>query len=331
MVAGGKRAVILMGENSKIEWCDHTHNLWWGCVEVGGDPACDGCYARDRAENPYWWGKTPIFPVWGQDAGRRFFSDQHYLEPLKWNRSAAKAGVPAFVFCMSMGDWAEGRMDQRNTLERRLFPMVEQTPWLMWLLLTKRPQIAAKIVPEHWQRNGWPENAWPGVTAVTQKWWDIRLPSLMDIPAKRHFVSAEPLMEQIDMGPHRPEWLICGGESGKEARPMHPDWARSLRDQCQAAGVAFHFKQWGEWKQLDEDFEYYKYGRRVRNNSDFVRQLSRYQKNNNARELLCPGLLLEYKQSGCISYGDRAIARVGKKLAGRLLDGREWNEFPEVK
>jgi hypothetical protein len=102
-----------VGTDSQIEWCDHTFNLWWGCDEIrdpdwpsGLDPACDGCYARTRAENPYWWGKQGIFPVWGQDVGRRFFSDEHYLEPLKWNRAAEKLGVPARVFCMSMGDWA---------------------------------------------------------------------------------------------------------------------------------------------------------------------------------------------------------------------------------
>src|SRR4051812_30205127 len=124
-----------MGKDSAIGWTDHTHNLWWGCSEVGDssqadgiDPACAGCYARVRAENPYWWGKEEIFPVWGQETERRFFTEKHYLEPLNWNRAAEKAGVPARVFCMSMGDWAEGREDQRSSLDKHLYPMVEQTP-----------------------------------------------------------------------------------------------------------------------------------------------------------------------------------------------------------
>lgn len=284
---------------SSIEWTDYTHNLWHGCQEVGDpdgpyddkvgshiDPACHGCYARVRAENSYWWGKTPIFPIWGQDTARRFFADKHYEEPLKWNRAAEKVGFHKRVFCMSMGDWAEGRSDQRPMLDKWLWPMIERTPWLIWLLLTKRPQLANSLVPEHWRKNGWPINAWPGTTAVTQKWWDIRLPHLMKIPASRHFVSAEPLMERIEMGPHRPAWLITGGQSGANAKPTDARWVQSLRDQCLSAGVAFHHKQWGEW--------------------------------------------LPDSQNPLIMSGTTAAIRVGKKAAGRLLDGRTWDEFPEA-
>jgi protein gp37 len=271
---------------SNIEWTDYTHSMWWGCQEIldpdgpgGEDPACHGCYARVRAENSYWWGKRTMFPVWGNDVGRRFFEEKHYLEPLKWNRKAEKAGVPARVFCMSMGDWAEGRPDQKPILDRWLFPIIEDTPWLTWLLLTKRPQLANSLVPERWREEGWPVNAWPGTTAVTQKWWNIRAPHLMKIPACQHFVSVEPQMEAIDIhkpfGGPLPSWIIAGGMSGKIATPMHPDWARSLRDQCVAAGVSFHFKQFGE------------------HNSELI--------------------------------------RVGKKKAGRELDGREWNQVPALK
>lgn len=290
---------------SSIEWTDFTHNLWWGCQEVGDpegdngiDPACDGCYARVRAENPYWWGKQTLFPVWGQDVGRRFFEEKHYLEPLKWNRAAEKAGIQKRAFCMSMGDWAEGRHDQQPLLSKYLYPLIEQTPWIIWLLLTKRPQIAATIVPEHWRRDGWPRNAWPGTTAANQKWWDIRLPHLMKIPASHHFVSVEPMMGHIDMGPHRPEWVICGGQSGAKAKPMNPEHPRSLRDQCMAASIPYFFKQWGEFGMTAE----HGFGGRER----LVTQT--------------------------FSHGDGTgteMIRVGKKTAGRLLDGREWNEFPK--
>jgi protein gp37 len=250
-------------------------------AEDGIDPACRGCYARAHAENPFWWGGQTMFPVWVHDARRRFFDEKHYLEPLKWNRAAEKSRKPEHVFCMSMGDWAEGRPDQHPYLDKYLFPIIEETQWLIWLLLTKRPQIAGKIVPERWQRDGWPKNAWPSVSAVTQQWWDIRLPHLLTIRALRHFVSAEPLMERIDMRLtekvmecqqcqgkglrnekpcrvcldsaagqayfSRPSWIIVGGQSGTQARPMHPDWPRAIRDQCVAVGVPFFFTQWGDW------------------------------------------------------------------------------------
>lgn len=269
---------------SPIEWTDFTFNPWWGCEEIGDpdhedsiDPACNGCYARKRAENPYWWGKTPIFPIWGQDVERRFFSDKHWNEPYRWNRAAQRAGAQARVFCMSMGDWAEGRADQRPYLAR-LFPIIEQTPWLIWLMLTKRIQLANSLVPEHWRLDGWPSNVWPGTTAVTQKWWDIRVPHLMKIRARHHFVSVEPQVEEIDIsqpfGHAAPSWIIGGGKSGPKAGPLDPTLPRSLRDQAVAAGSSFLFKQWGE-----------------------------------------------FSPEG---------VRVGKKTAGRMLDGRTWDEIPEM-
>lgn len=300
---------------TSIEWSDYTHNLWWGCQEVGDphaenciDPACEGCYARVRAENPFWWGRTTMFPVWGQDVGRRFFREEHYLEPLKWNAAAEKAGKPARVFCMSMGDWAEGRPDQRPFLDRHLYPLIPATPWLIWLLLTKRPKIARHIVPQEWQRHGWPKNAWPGTTAVTQKWWDLRVPQLMEIPAERQFVSVEPQAERIDMRGLRPSWVINGGKSGAKAPPMHPALPRSLRDQAVAAGLSYHFKQWGEWAPCGDDCRTDRACRRI-----------------NERGLDVTHDMGSWRES------DVVMRRVGKKAAGRLLDGREWNEIPEWK
>lgn len=301
---------------SDIEWTTYTHNIWWGCDEVGDpqeeegiDPACVGCYARVRAENPYWWGKKTIFPVWGQDVGRRFFEDSHYQEPLKWQSKAERAGIQERVFCMSMGDWAEGRQDQRPLLDRWLWPMIDRTPNLIWLLLTKRPQLANSLVPQKWRDEGWPVNAWPGTTAVNQKWWDIRLPHLMKIPAKRHFVSAEPLMGPIDMGPHRPEWVITGGQSGKIAKPTRPDWFRSLRDQCVANGIPFHHKQNGEFAP-----------------GELVEGTRSYPTKQwfDDRWIDCDDDWQTEMDHGEILY------RIGKKAAGRLLDGRTWDQFPEA-
>lgn len=301
---------------SDIEWTNYVQNLWWGCQEIGDpdapggiDPACNGCYARKTAENSYWWGKQTMFPVWGQDAGRRFFSEAHYLEPYAWNRAAKKAGVQRRVFWISMGDWAEGRPDQRWYLDKYMFPVIEQTPWLIHLMLTKRPQLANSLVPEHWRRDGWPVNAWPGTTAVTQKWWDIRLPHLMKLPASQHFVSVEPMSEEIRMGPHRPSWIICGGQSGPKAKPMHPNWARSLRNQCMDHSIPFFFKQWGEWG-IDNSVDPNPSRKFVRPNGsmvDFRRQP-------------------DHDATGCVW-----MSRFRKNNTGRVLDGRLWSEFPEVR
>lgn len=317
-----------MGEKTGIAWTDHTFNLWWGCTKVGGDPACELCYAEDRAENPYWWGAETAFPIWGAETPRRFFGEAHYRDPLRWNRRARKRGAPARVFCMSMGDWAEGRPDQRAYLEKHLFPVIEETPWLTWLLLTKRPTIAASIVPESWRRNGWPRNAWPGVSAVTQQWWDLRLPQLMRIPASRHFVSCEPLVGTIDMRlrPIRnapatmfcpvcrgaagqcpacdafgyvpaPAWVICGGMSGarEKVTPMHPAHARGLRDQCIAGRIPFFFKQWGSWLPLSR--------------TDGHHELP----------------FGEYLPASRFGYLPNRDAEADKQL-----DGQRWEQFPEA-
>ena len=145
---------------------------------------------------------------------------------------------------------------------------------------------------------------------------DKRIPILLQIPAAVRFVSVEPMLEAVDLlnngylggciycgicleeSPKtcierdaKIDWVICGGETGPKARPMHPDWARTLRDQCQEAGVPFFFKSWGEW----------------------------YPDNKGI-----------YESAHRVFFGNTTVHRIGKKSAGRLLDGREWNEMPEV-
>ncbi len=169
---------------------------------------------------------------------------------------------------------------------------------------------------------GWPmKNLWLGVTVCNQQEADFKIPLLLQIPAAVHFVSYEPALGPILIkwwldGNHesgrKPSWLICGGESGPGARPMHPDWARSVRDQCQAAGVPFFFKQWGEWHKVD-------IGPLGRIN-DFSPPLTKWV----GRD----GLAHEYVTG---DSGGEFMRRVGKKVAGRLLNGREWSELPEVK
>ncbi len=230
-----------MGKNSQIEWTHHTFNPWWGCVKVS--PACDNCYAEA-------WAKRVGEDVWGKDSDRRFFTDAHWREPLKWHAEAVAADERTRVFCASMADVFEDRrdLDEHRT---RLWNLIAETPMLDWLLLTKRPQAVKRLSP--WGDN-WPENVWLGTTVENQKFADLRIPHLLNNPAKVRFLSCEPLLGEVDLGAWLSKgkkspinWVIAGGESGAKSRPMHPDWARKLRDTCDRHGIAFHFKQWGHW------------------------------------------------------------------------------------
>lgn len=225
-----------MGADSKIEWTDHTFNIAWGCEKVS--PACDRCYAES-------WAKRAGLAVWGADAPRRIMSPTHWKAPLKWDAAAKKAGVRARVFCSSMADVFEAHptiAEQRA----RLWPLIEGTPNLQWLLLTKRPENVAPMVPISWL-TAWPANVLPGFTAENQEWFDRRHEhafKLHFMTAAPWFVSYEPALGPINFrGMHGISWLIIGGESGGGARPMMAGWVRSARDQAVAAGVPFFLKQ----------------------------------------------------------------------------------------
>src|SRR5688572_13560706 len=126
-----------MGKNSPIEWTHHTFNPWWGCTKVS--PACDHCYAEA-------WARRVGAKVWGSRAGRRFFSDNHWREPIRWNTAAAEMKARQRVFCASMADVFEPRPDLDGS-RARLWELIRQTPWLDWLLLTKRPEHVLTVVP----------------------------------------------------------------------------------------------------------------------------------------------------------------------------------------
>ncbi len=242
-----------MGENTKISWADHTFNPWWGCTRVGGSPACDPgpdhdgpvCYAESFSKR-CGYGPDPVdaskFPIWGADAQRRFFGDKHWREPLRWNQAAEEAQMSARAFCMSMGDWAEGRPDQAPSLVR-LWDLIRRTTSIDWLMLTKRPQLITKICPL-WNNS----RVWQGTTAENQPWLDLRWEHLKRVHAIVYWLSIEPMVGPIDLPPDflalgKRAWVICGGGSGGQTMPFSADWARSLRDQCGAAGVPFHMKQ----------------------------------------------------------------------------------------
>jgi protein gp37 len=225
-----------MGENSGISWTKHTFNPWWGCSERS--PACDHCYARETAAR-YGW-------TWGDNAEKRTFGPKHWAEPLKWNRKAEAAGEVHNVFCASMADV----LDQYGPGSERLklWKLVEATPALQWLILTKRPEFAATMIPQDIR-----ERIWLGITAENQRYFDIRWRFVQQVWAKLYFVSYEPALGPLDLPADFLElgkraWVIAGGESGRKARPWHPDWIRRIRDQCREAGVAFHLKQFGAWR-----------------------------------------------------------------------------------
>ena len=133
-----------------------------------------------------------------------------------------------------------------DNLRERLWTLIESTPNLDWLLLTKRPHLARRLAP--WA-SAWPTHVWLGTTVENQLFADRRIRFLLDVPCRYRFLSCEPLLGPVDLSAYIGglHWIIAGGESGGHARPTHPDWIRRLRDQCVNAGVAFHFKQWGNW------------------------------------------------------------------------------------
>lgn len=240
-----------MGAKTDISWCDHTFNPWWGCVRVS--PGCGmgksvgGCYAEAFA-------KRTGHKVWGVQAPRRFFGDKHWGEPRAWNREAEREGVRHRVFCASMADVFEDRRDLDPQRER-LWALIEETPWLDWLLLTKRPENIERLAPERWSVV-WPRNIWMGVTAEDQKYYDLRWPIVARVPASVLFVSHEPAIGplQIKAAEVRrlgysalvfPNWCITGGESGGAPRPYDVAWARDLIRQTRDTPVAMFVKQMG--------------------------------------------------------------------------------------
>lgn len=307
-----------MSENSGIEWTDHTFNPWEGCQKVG--PGCDHCYAETR--NARFAGGTAI--NWGPGAPRRRTSAKNWHKPVAWNAAHAEFfaahGRRQRVFCASLADVFDNAVDPGWRAD--LFTLIQQTPNLDWLLLTKRISNVVPMLREI--RHGADHelsvldlmplpNVWLGATIVNQAEADRDIPKLLRVPAARRFLSMEPLLGAVDLSPWLDiyqyeeggtwgrrnighlhdmlDWVIVGGESGPGARPMSIQWARSLRDQCAAADVPFLFKQWGEWAPYDRGI-------------------------GDSKTLATPGAL------------DQPMQHFGKKLAGRKLDGVQHDGYP---
>ncbi|MGV0964172.1 MAG: phage Gp37/Gp68 family protein [Polynucleobacter sp.] len=339
-----------MGENSAIEWTEHTFNPWEGCQKVG--PGCDHCYAETR--NARYGGG--VAANWGPGAPRRRTSVTNWRKPLAWQRDAerfrAEHGRRQRVFCASLADVFDNAVDPAWRAD--LFELIAATPDLDWLLLTKRIGNVETMAAE---AGCMPPNVWLGATVVNQAEADRDVPKLLAAPARVRFLSMEPLLGPVTLGLMRsdlpqhagwpgtydplggswwpavgnPEeeyrnreeglprinWLIVGGESGSGARPMHPDWARSLRDQCAAADVPFLFKQWGEWV-----------SHRIAAGGDLGGDVRAGRVTFVQRGGETLHQVADLTSGGSTLPGGRYMARVGKKVAGRLLDGIQHDGFP---
>lgn len=230
-----------MGKATEISWTDHTFNPWWGCQRVS--PGCEHCYAETMAKR---WGMD----IWGpaKTTERRLFGTKHWLEPLKWDEDAEIAGVRRRVFCASMADVFEDNSALSRERER-LWDTIRSTPNLDWLILTKRPENIATMLPGGY----WP-NIWLGTSTEDQQRADERVPVLLrhrnQVPVL--FLSVEPQLGPValrqdwfQVAAQPIDWIIVGGESGPRHRPFDEAWAINLRDQCHQAGIAFHYKQFG--------------------------------------------------------------------------------------
>lgn len=309
-----------MTNQTKIEWTDFTVNFWEGCQKVG--PGCDNCYAEARdirfTGGSHWGAGAPRRKVKGgiaklQKINRESeaFFDEHGRHPR--------------VFCSSLSDVFDNAVDPE--WRREAFVAITVAPRVRIQLLTKRVGNVEKMIPEIWKSNGWPH--WVGlmITVVNQEEADRDIPKILDLKAKFGIpwigLSIEPMLDEVDLtgwfygpdtscdlcpkdvdcecgwnmrrelpdsiAPGSIDWVICGGESGPQARPMNPAWVRSLRDQCDAADVPFLFKQWGEWVSVSEvegEGEHHKFD------------------------------------------DGRTSRRVGKKKAGRTIDGHTHDGVP---
>ena len=246
-----------MSAHTEIAWTDHTFNPWTGCTKIS--PACAHCYAEKSPGSVFRGVK------WGPKAERVVSADSTWRQPLAWNRKAKREGINRRVFCGSLCDVFEAR-DDLDEHRARLWGLIEATPNLCWLLLSKRPENVIDMVPRWWMPDipsevggGWPANVWIGATVEDQRRADERIPYLLRIPAPVRFLSVEPLLGPVDLELHeidiamelgpwenvqgRLDWVITGSESGPHRRPTDLAWVRSLRNQCQVARVPFFCKQ----------------------------------------------------------------------------------------
>jgi protein gp37 len=280
-----------MSANTGIEWTDRTWNPVTGCDRIS--EGCDNCYALTMAKRLKAMGSAKYQNDGDpRTSGPGFGVTVHpaaLAEPATWRD-------PSLVFVNSMSDVFHARVPL--SFVQDVFDVIASTPRHTYQVLTKRSLRLARIA----DRLNWPGNLWMGVSVESTSHLD-RVDHLRQVPAAVRFLSCEPLLGPLaSLDLDGIGWVIVGGESGPGARPMHPDWARSIRDQCVADGVPFLFKQWGQWAPGMLDFD----------------RAVGIDRNGHA----LPDFNLDESQ------GHAFVTRVGKKAAGRVLDGRTWDEYP---
>lgn len=353
-----------MADKTKIEWTDSTWNVITGCSPIS--PGCANCYAAQLAgtrlkNHPSRKGLTKEVngkPAW---TGEVRFNEEWLTLPLRWKK-------PRRIFVCAHGDlfhenvpdeWLDKIFAVMVLAHQHTFQLLTKRPKRMQAYIqdmaagnrqeamsrhsfyVNRSVLGVACEMRAGVEGGILRNVWLGVTAENQEQANKRIPLLLETPAAKRFVSIEPMLGPVnflltlkksdapergkpDLGMHALrgipgvlkglDWVICGGESGPNARPMHPDWVRSLRNQCQDAGVPFFFKQWGEWRPPEDGEEYDTSMGRAQKIPAFIVSKS--------------GTVSCFKKPGT-KHSDAVMLRVGKKAAGRLLDGKEYLEVPE--
>lgn len=320
-----------------IEWTrgpggekGYSFNFWIGCTEISkaetGGGGCDNCYAR--MSTPVRVLRSKGIETWGSGAKRWLTSEANRRHPIQWNTLAKKKGIRAKVFCSSLSDVFDNEVPIEWFLE--LLELIDATPYLDWLLLTKRIGNAVKRLTEalqatqsvymrgyieRWLAGNPPVNVSLGATVVNQPEATRDIPKLQATPAVVRFLSIEPLLGEVNLpGLDGIHWVIVGGESGPKARPMHPKWVKGLRDQCEAAGVKFFFKQWGTWANSEE--------------AGLDLNLC-YEKSETGGWVELDGSYSEGENAAPRSAKAVHVFKLKKQISGRLLDGRTWDAVPE--
>lgn len=327
-----------MAETTKISWCDATFNPWIGCTKIG--PGCDHCYAeRDMDHRRH-------YVQWGSGKPRRRTSDNNWKKPYEWNAKPAKLikdewpGRKPRVFSASLADIFDNEVPE--DWQTDFWNVVEDCSALEWLIVTKRIGNVGKMSPPTWSRTNF-SHVILLITVVNQEEADRDIPKLIAIkesyPWLRIGLSIEPMLGPIDLaglctGWHfidclrgvryhdapidvpsatqqcpSIDWVICGGESGFDARPMNPAWVRTIRRQCADANVPFQFKQWGTWI----PGEVYSIG----DSQGHARHIDGQEHRGKA----------SHWWEGDVARG-LISTKVGAAIAGRMLDGIEHNGFP---
>lgn len=322
-----------MSTKSGIAWTDATWSPVTGCTKVSA--GCKNCYAEREVESR--WSKNPKSVFYGQSFTDVRCHQEKLEQPLHWKK-------PRKIFVCPRGDLFHPDVPDQFIAD--VFGIMAAASQHTFQVLTKRPERALKLLGAGCMGGFepaveeclalysdkdlvWPlPNVWLGVSVEDQEVADEQIPYLLQTPAAVRWISVEPLLGPVDLTaimpefperfdalagclycdePHaaggdedmpRLDWVVAGGESGPKARPMHPNWARSLRDQCRAAGVPFFFKQWGEWAPWEQ--------------------------------LLATYRAITARSTEHVFPDGVKVERFGNRLTGRVLDGYEWNQYPEV-